>query len=88
MMDVLEAWKIECRNSLQIAKHERFSVEQYSAHPDQIGYQKWLMQQVDSREHKYRPISRLLSEKLVSQDVVKSVFGERILHQAIQLNAV
>lgn len=88
ILDVRDAWAAECKNSLQIAKHERFSVANYIAHPDQISYQEWLLQQTQTREHAHRPLSRLLAENLVTPDVIKLVFGEALLNQAIKLNAV
>ena len=88
LLDVKDAWNEECKNSLQIAKHERFQTANYIAHPDQIAYQTWIMSQVVTREHQHRPLSRLLSEKLVTDDVVKIVFGEKVLKKAVALNAV
>jgi len=88
LLDTRDAWNKECAHSLQIAKHHRFTAQHYIAHRDQIDYQAWLVKQIQTREHPHRPISRLLSEKLISKNVINDVFGEKVLNKAMQLNAV
>jgi hypothetical protein len=88
LLDIRDAWRVECKHTLQLAKHPKYLADNYTAHPDQIGYLKWLCTQVESREHPHRAVSRLLTEQHITPVMVEAIFGELVLAKAVSLCAV
>ncbi|KVH05377.1 hypothetical protein WS84_27985 [Burkholderia anthina] len=82
-LDLRDAWIAECKKSIQLARDERFLIENYRGHPDQIAYQAWQIDQIKSRGgNRAMLLSRLLSERAVSESVARAAFGEVTLQQA------
>lgn len=89
ILDIADAWKIECRASLQIAKDVRFRNDHFVGAPEQVAYREWLMDQVRQRcaipAESYRPLSRLFSEKVLLPEHALPVFGDKAVRKAMMI---
>jgi hypothetical protein len=83
VLDVRDAWVRECKAITQLAKHERFKAENFEAHPDQIAYQAWQIEQVKTRGgNRAMLLGRLLQEHALTEDSVRTAFGDTVLSQS------
>lgn len=83
MLDLADAWRIECSAALQIAKLPFFRVENYTGHHDQDAYRQWLIGQVKARGNgEWRALSRLLSERVVDEAAITGHFTPYVIAKA------
>lgn len=76
VLDLADAWKIECAASLQFPISKFFKIDHYVGHPDQDAYQAWLIEQIKSRTNEHwRPLSRAFSEKVLDHELAVKAFG-------------
>jgi hypothetical protein len=90
MMDVSDAWADECKIALQIAQCDHFRIAHEAAlQPVQGEYVGWLMGQVRARGiDAWRPLSRLLKERVLTPDMVAAQFGPATLKDAQRVAAM
>ena len=83
VMDLADAWAIECSASLQFPISPFYRTEHYVGHPDQDAYQAWLVGQIKSRtaEH-WRPLSRAMGERVIDVDLALREFGPEATSKA------
>jgi hypothetical protein len=77
MLDIADAWKGECVASLQVSKLDSMRVEEGKplTHT-QRDYVAWLLEQVRARKvDAWRPLSRLVTERLITIEMVEREFG-------------
>lgn len=85
VMDLDDAWKVECAASMQFPRAQFYHAEQYAGHPDQVAYQRWLIEQIRARTHEYwRPVSRALGAGALDRETVLSEFGPETLRKAVR----
>jgi hypothetical protein len=51
IIDVANAWARECRASIQFCESPRFAADAWVGAPDQIAYERWLVDQISRRAH-------------------------------------
>lgn len=76
VLDLHDAWKLECVATLQLAKHPRFKRTNYVGHPDQDDYHGWLMGQVQKRKFQDKIV-----ERLVAGDLLDPALAARTLNK-------
>lgn len=87
-IDAMNAWAIEQRASLRLAKHERYQAHSYEGHPDQDDYHDYLIRQVAQREQKHLVLGRLLhKDKHLIESAAIEGLGEGIVRRANELYA-
>lgn len=83
-LDCADAWAELKQASLQLAKHARFKVENFTGHPDQLAYQEYLIEQVKAREHAHHALNRLIvREGVLTAEVASSHFDPDVLKRAL-----
>lgn len=81
-LDIADAWKTECAASLQIPKDPLFRASGEPTHT-QADYIRWITKQVNARGvDKWRSVSRLLSEQIITREAAASAFGEDVTQRA------
>ena len=90
MLDVADAWKAECAVVLQIARSDHFRIVHGAAlQPVQGEYVEWLLGQVRGRGiDAWRPLSRLLSEGVISAQIIAEHFDMATLQRAMKVSAL
>jgi hypothetical protein len=86
LMDLRDAWKTECAASLQIPKsHGMKVIEGLPLTHTQRQYADWVFGQVRARTRDFhRPLSRLLTEQVVSRDAIELEFGTATLERSLR----
>lgn len=80
--DVKNAWAKRCREVLQLADSAFFSCDAYVAHPDQVAYHEWVIEQIKAREHKHLALSRALRFDALPISLADKVFGTELVKRA------
>lgn len=80
--DITTAWKIRCREVLQLADNNFFFHESYIGHPNQDRYYSWVVEQIKIREHKHLAIARVLGAGIVSPEFAEREFGVDLVQRA------
>lgn len=60
VLDARDAWFVECRASLQVARLPLYRADAYDALPEQREYYEWLCGQVKQREHPHLALAGLV----------------------------
>jgi hypothetical protein len=76
LLDLKDAWKIECDASLQLPKHARFKRTNYRGDVDQDAFHDWLMGEVKRRKFPEKVLARLISEDLADATVSARHFAK------------
>jgi hypothetical protein len=80
ILDMQDAWKIECRAKLQIPKHDEFKAENYRGTVTQRQFHEWVAGQVNLRAHKYMSIGQIVYvERVMPEHVAVEMFGEELV---------
>lgn len=82
LLDLRDAWVKHCVDIFEPVKGERFRIENFHDHPDQVALQTWLADQVKRRPRPQMLLSRLFKERLLSEALALKVFGEEVVQQA------
>lgn len=86
-LDAKDAWKIETRGSLQLAKLDRFKNEFFVGHPDQVAYHSYLIEQVENRAHRHMILGRMVfKEKILPLEIAGRAFGADEIRRAFYLH--
>jgi hypothetical protein len=86
VMDLADAWAVECKNSFQIAKLPFYKNSEYVGHHDQIAYRTWLIDGilVQPTDH-WRSLSRLFSEGVLNESDARSRFPANVVERALRV---
>lgn len=83
ILDARDAWAVECRASLQVARLPIYQAAQFDQLPEQREYYDWLCAQVKMREHQHLALSGLVYENgVLPEAIALEHFGEKILQKA------
>lgn len=83
LLDANDAWQAHLAGSLELAKHERFRLDAYVGHPDQVAYHTFLVEQIKKREHHHMLLARLVfKEKVLPEEVAGEHFGAEVINRA------
>lgn len=74
VLEALVAWEEECRNRIQFSKDPRYKVANFFGHSDQVAYEKFIIQQIQSRRHPHFS----LKAAMYDEDAVR--IEQAILH--------
>jgi hypothetical protein len=85
ILDVRDAWRVECNASLQIPKTLKHTPGQALTHT-QRDYMTWVFRHIRERngDH-WRPLSRLFSEKLVTEEAARLEFDQATVDRALRV---
>ncbi len=87
MMDIVDAWKVECKSRLQIVRDTRFQlVEGEPLSAVQEEHVEWLLGQVAVRDaiSPAALLGRLLKERLITRQIVQRRHGDAVLKTALR----
>jgi hypothetical protein len=83
VLDVRDAWLNQCKSVTQLAKHDRFRIQNDQKHPDQIAYRRWQIEQVKTRGgNRAMLLARLLQEDVLDDAIATEAFGPAVVAQA------
>lgn len=80
LLDMQDAWKIECRAKLQIPKHEIYKSDNYRGLMVQDQFHDWIEGQIKKRSHQYMTLGQVVyREKVMPEQVAIARFGEELV---------
>lgn len=80
MLDLKDAWAIECRAKLQIPKHPTFQSENYCGSITQDQFHDWMEGEIKKRAHKYMAIGQVVyRDNVMPERVAIARFGEDLV---------
>lgn len=83
LLDLQDAWKVECAASLQFPRSRFYRIDQWVGHPTQRAYRRFLVEQVKQRgTDPWRPLSRLFNERMLDPQSALEEFSEREVRKA------
>lgn len=82
LLDLKVAWLQNCKDLFQTVQNERFRLENYNGHPDQLAFLKWAAEQVKKRRQPQVLLGRLFKERMMSERVAIAIFGHDLVTQA------
>jgi hypothetical protein len=82
VLDMKDAWAKHCTEIFEPVKSERFRIENFEDHPDQIAFQTWVADQARKRPQPQMLLARLFSERLLPEEAALRMFGPELVRQA------
>lgn len=89
VLDIADAWKIECAASLQFARSPLFQASRFNGHPHQIAYREFMVEQIKRRGvDSWRSLSRVLGMGALDTNTAINVFGLKDTKRACDIAGI
>jgi hypothetical protein len=89
LLDIADAWKVECRARLQFAADPMFRNENFANLPEQVDYHSWLIKQIKSRDLIHWPLaigSAVYTRRALLEERALVEFGRSAMERAKYLS--